>query len=106
MNARVRLAFARGRLVFPLRQNQQNCWHWCALHRGQPDWSAIFSSVLKLLAIETTEVAESLQLAEGAGEVTWQRCWCGTTIQVQLLKFSERKRSLVAAALLKTARHS
>ncbi len=105
MNVRVRLAFARGRLAFPLRQNQ-NCWHWCVLHRDQADWSAIFSGVLKLLAIETTEVAERLQLSDGAGEVTWQRHCYGTTVHLQLLKFSERKRNLVAAALLKAARHS
>jgi hypothetical protein len=70
------------------------------------DWSAIFSSVLQLLDIEVTAFPQGLQLHDGKGEVTWHRRWCCTSIHVRLLKFSERKQKLVAAALLKAARHS
>jgi len=66
----------------------------------------IFSSVLHLLGIELTEFPQRLQLHDGKGEVTWHRRRCCTTIRLQLLKFSEQKQKLVAAALLKAARHS
>jgi hypothetical protein len=105
MRPRVRLSFPRSRLVFRLSQ-KRNSWSWCALDRDQSDWSAIFSSVLQLLAIETTEFPQRLQLHDGQGEITWHGRWCCTTIHVRLLKFSERKQKLVAAALLKAARHS
>jgi hypothetical protein len=105
MRARVRLSFPRSRLVFQLSQKDDS-WRWCALHRDQLDWGVIFSSVLQLLAIEVTEFPERLQLQDAKGEVTWHRRWCCTSIHVRLLKFSERKQKLVAAALLKAARHS
>ena len=105
MRARTRLSFPRSRLVFRLSQ-KHNSWSWCALDRDQSDWSAIFSSVLQLLAIEVTEFPERLQLQDAKGEVTWHRRRCCTTIHLQLLKFSEQKQKLVAAALLKAARHS
>jgi hypothetical protein len=105
MRARVRLSFPRSRLVFRLSQ-KHNSWRWCALQRDQSDWSAIFSSVLQLLAIEVTEFPQRLQLHDGKGEITWHGRWCCTSIHVRLLKFSERKQKLVAAALLKAARHS
>lgn len=63
-------------------------------------------TILSLLDIDAVAAGQSLTLAGGAGEVTWHPHWCGTTITVQLLKFSERKEKLIAAALLKAARHS
>jgi hypothetical protein len=105
MSAGVRFSFPKGRLVFPVWQGES--WQrWCALHRDRPDWSAIFADVLKLIAIDTTRFPDRLQLGDGAGEVAWHRRWCGTTIQVQLLRFSKPKRNLVAAALLKAARYA
>jgi hypothetical protein len=44
MNARLRLSFPKGRLVFPLPQ-EKNFQRWCALHRDEPDWSAIFGAL-------------------------------------------------------------
>jgi hypothetical protein len=105
MRARVRLWFPKSPLVFQLSHND-NWWRWCALHCSQLDWGAIFSSVFQLLAIELTEFPQRLQLHDGKGEVTWHRRRCCTTIHLQLLKFSEQKQKLVAAALLKAARHS
>lgn len=104
MRTRVRLAFLGSRLVFQLPP-KRNLRRWCALHRGQRNWSAIFGGIFKLLEIEAAESSQQLQLADGAGKVTWNRCWCGTTINVELVKFSPRKQKLVAAALLKAARH-
>jgi len=91
--------------VFQLPQ-KRNLRRWYALHRGRPDWNTIFASLLRLLDIQAAKSPKRLQLANGAGEVAWHRCWPGTRINVQLLKFSERKQKLVAAALLKAARHS
>jgi len=105
MRARVRLWFPKSPLVFQLSHND-NRWRWCALDCSQLDWGAIFSSVFQLLAIELTEFPERLQLHDGKGEITWHGRWCCTSIHVRLLKFSERKQKLVAAALLKAARHS
>jgi hypothetical protein len=105
MRARVRLSFPTSPIVLQL-SHQDNSWHWWALHYGQLDWGVIFSSVLRLLDIEVTEFPQRLQLHDDKGEVTWHRRWCCTTIHVRLLKFSERKQKLVAAALLKAARHS
>jgi hypothetical protein len=105
MNARIQLSFPRSPFIFQL-SHDRNSWHWWAVHRREPDWRAIFAGILQLVGIEFTESPDRLQLDDGAGEVAWHRCWCGTTIQLQLLKFSERKRNLVAAALLKAARHS
>lgn len=105
MRARVRLWFPKSPLVFQLSHNH-NWWRWGALHCSQLDWGTIFSTVFRLLAIELTEFPQRLQLHDGKGEVTWRRRWCCTTIHLRLLKFSEQKQKLVAAALLKAARHS
>jgi hypothetical protein len=105
MNARVRLCFPRSPLVFQVWQ-KENSWRWCALHRSQPNWRAIFGGVLQLLGIEFTEQVDGLRLNDGNGELAWHGCACGTTIRLRLLKFSERKQKAVAAALLKAARHS
>jgi hypothetical protein len=104
MRARVRLSFARGRLVFRLPQHG-NLRRWYILHRDKPNWSAVFTGVLRLLDMEATASSQSLKLAGDAGEVTWHSRRCGTTINVQLLRFSERKQKLLAAALLKAARN-
>ena len=105
MRTGIRLSFAESRLVFQLPQ-KGTLRRWYVLHTDKPNWSAIFARVLGLLEIEAAESAQSLTLAAGAGEVTWHSCRFGTTINMQLLRFSERKQKLVAAALLKAARYS
>jgi hypothetical protein len=105
MRLRVRVAFPRSPLIFQLSKKNDSR-RWCALHRGQFDWGEIFSSVLQLLTIKTTEFSDRLLLGDGVGEVAWQNHWWGTTINVQFSKFSERKQELVAATLLKAARQS
>jgi hypothetical protein len=105
MNARVRLSFPRNPFIFQLSQ-KDNSWHWCALHHTEPNWHAIFAGVFRLLGIDFTEFPDRLQLHQGSGEVAWHSCSCCTTIRLRLLKFSERKQKVVAAALLNAARHS
>ena len=79
---------------------------WRVFHRAEVKWGAIFQATLQLMNIAAREGANGLELEGGAGELIWRRCWRGTKISVQLLKFSDRKQQLVVDALLKAARYA
>jgi hypothetical protein len=49
---------------------------------------------------------QEVRFAEGAGRITWQRTWFWLIIRLQLNSFSPKKRALIAAALLKSARYT
>jgi hypothetical protein len=79
---------------------------WIAIHPREHDWAAVFSNALDLL-METSQVEpQQISFAEGAGHITWQRTAFWTIIRLDIRAFSEKKRHLLAAALLKSARYS
>jgi hypothetical protein len=98
--------------------DQSSSYIWLAIQNRKRDWAAVFSSALNLL-METPEVTrdvppdvprdvqpQEVRFAEGAGRITWQRTWFWIIIRLQLNSFSPKKRALIAAALLKSARYT
>jgi hypothetical protein len=79
---------------------------WFAIHPRERDWAAVFRNALDLL-METSQMdRQRISFAEGAGQIAWQRTAIWTIIRLDLSAFSEKKRHLLAAALLKSARYS
>jgi hypothetical protein len=79
---------------------------WFAIHRRERDWAVVFCNALNLL-LETSKVdRQRISFAEGAGQIAWQRTAFWTIIRLDMSAFSEKKRHLLAAALLKSARYS
>jgi hypothetical protein len=79
---------------------------WIAIHPREHDWPAVFRNALDLL-METSKVErQQISFAEGAGQTAWHRTAFWTIIRLDMSAFSERKRRLLAAALLKSARYS
>jgi len=79
---------------------------WLAIHPQERDWAAVFRNALDLL-METSQVErQQIIFAEGAGHIAWQRTAFWTIIRLHMSAFSEKKRRLIAAALLKSARYS
>ena len=98
--------------------DQSSSYVWLAIHNRKRDWSAVFCSALNLLmetpdvtpdvtpAVPTDVQPQEVRFAEGAGRITWQRTWFWIIIRLQLNSFSPKKRALIAAALLKSARYT
>src|SRR5215469_8245396 len=95
---------SRSRLAWLAIQNQ---------HKHK-DWKAIFLRALDLLMEEVLPedppreepVAHtSVSFAGGEGTIVWQRRAFWTIIRLELSVYSEKKRRLIAAALLKAARY-
>src|ERR1700722_7633654 len=91
-------------------RDQSSSYVWLAIHNRKRDWAAVFCSALNLL-METPDVPGDVQpqevrFPEGAGRITWQRTWFWIIIRLQLNSFSPKKRALIAAALLKSARYT
>jgi hypothetical protein len=79
---------------------------WIAIHPQERDWSAVFCNALDLL-METSKVdRQRISFAGGAGQIAWQRTAFWTIIRLDMSAFSKKKRHLIAAALLKSARYS
>jgi hypothetical protein len=79
---------------------------WIAIHPRERDWAVVFCNALDLL-METVKVdRQRIRFAEGAGLIAWQRKAFSTIICLEISAFSEKKRHLLAAALLKSARYS
>jgi hypothetical protein len=79
---------------------------WFAIHPRERDWALVFCNALDLL-METSKVdRQRISFAEGAGQIAWQRTAFWTIIRLDMSAFSEKKRHLLAAALLKSARYS
>jgi hypothetical protein len=76
-----------------------------AVHRHAKDWGAIFSRALDLLMEEPTARDQVVTFASGAGRIVWQPHAFWTIIRLDLGTYSRKKRRLIAAALLKTARN-
>jgi hypothetical protein len=82
---------------------------WIALHGAPPDWAELFTRALDLMMIEAAPAGGGLSglcLGGNAGQVRWRGARRWTVIDVELTGFSERKRALVVAALVKAARYS
>jgi hypothetical protein len=79
---------------------------WIAIHARERDWAVVFRNALDLL-METSQVErQQISFAEGAGQIAWQRTAFWTIIRLDMAAFSEKKRRLLAAGLLKSARYS
>ena len=79
---------------------------WMAIHPQERDWAAVFCNALDLL-METCKVdRQGISFAEGAGQIAWQRTAFWTIIRLDMSAFSKKKRHLISAALLKSARYS
>ena len=98
--------------------DQSSSCIWLAIQNRKRDWAAVFCGALNLL-METPDVTpgvtrdvpknvqpQEVRFAQGAGRITWQRTWFWIIIRLQLNSFSPKKRALIAAALLKSARYT
>jgi len=79
---------------------------WLAIHRSSRDWAACFSRTLDLLMEEPTPTENTISFAEKSGTILWRRKAFWTIIRLELNIYSQKKRQLIAAALLKAARNS
>ena len=79
---------------------------WIAIHPRERDWAAVFCNALDLLMENSKVKRQQISFAEGGGRIAWQRTAFWTIIGLDLSAFSEKKRRLLAAALLKSARYS
>jgi hypothetical protein len=78
---------------------------WLAIHRSPRDWTTSFSRTLDLLMEEPVILAETISFADKSGIILWRRKAFWTIIHLELKVYSHKKRQLIAAALLKTARN-
>ena len=102
----VRLFHRGARLVFVVRRTGpgQVCW-WSPSLRS-PDWAAILAPQLALLGLPPRRGTEGASLSCRLGNIRWTTARRWSIISVQLEGGSERKRQLVAAALLRAARYA
>ena len=77
---------------------------WISPERVPSDWGRILGSALDLIWLENTRQPGHIALNNQYGFIQWYEGRQMTTIKVHLEKFSPRKQSLIAAALLKAAR--
>jgi hypothetical protein len=80
---------------------------WLALHRQPPRWERLFARALDLMMIAAErDGADALVLGLAAGRLGWRQGSWWTLITADLGGMSERKRAVVATALLKAARYT
>jgi hypothetical protein len=79
---------------------------WIAVHPRERDWVVVFCNALDLLMVTSQANRQRISFAEGAGQIAWQRTAFWTIIHLDVSAFSEKKRHVLAAALLKSARYS
>jgi len=79
---------------------------WIAIHPRERDWAAVFRNALDLLMEISQVQRQQVTFADGAGHIAWQRTSFWTIIRLDMSAFSKKKRRLLAAALLKSARYS
>ena len=79
---------------------------WIAIHPRERDWAAVFRNALDLLMEISQVQRQQVTFADGAGHIAWQRTSFWTIIRLDMTAFSQKKRHLLAAALLKSARYS
>lgn len=86
--------------------NKTSVHRWVAFHRLPRDWAPGFSRTLDLLMEEATILEGAINFADKSGMILWRRGAFWTIIRLELNIYSQKKRKLIAAALLKTARNS
>ena len=100
----VRLFHKNARLVLVASRDGAGGQTWWSPHRAPRDWPAILTPALTLLALDPVEGATGpLRFRIGSMDWTNVRYW--STITLRFDGGTERKRELVAAALLKAARY-
>jgi hypothetical protein len=77
---------------------------WISPRRAHTNWERIFTSTLDLIWLPNTIQAESILLNNRHGLIMWHEGRWVTKIMIRLEGFSEAKQTLIAAALLKSAR--
>jgi len=102
----VRLFHRGARLVLVVQRIAAGDERWWSPHLRVPDWRAILEAQLALLGLPPHTGDAPGVVRCGSGEITWidRRAW--STIDVRLRRGSEKKRRLVAMALLKAARYA
>jgi len=109
MTVRIRIIDLRRTFVvrvYSRRTDRRSRQIWLAIHPQERDWAAVFCNALDLL-METSNVdPHGISFAEGAGQIAWRRTAFWTIIGLNMSAFSMKKRQLIAAALLKSARYS
>jgi hypothetical protein len=101
----VRLFHKHARLVLVRSRHGAGDETWWAPHLAPRNWTAILAPALRLLTLEPDPRGESaIRFRIGSMHWTNGRYW--STITLRFDAGSERKRALVAAALLKAARYS
>ena len=109
MSIRIRIIDRRRTFVARVysRDTDRSSRHiWFAIHPRERAWAVVFCNALDLL-METSKVdRQRISFAEGAGQIAWQRTAFWTIIRLDMSAFSQNKRLLIAAALLKSARYS
>lgn len=101
----VRLFHKGARIVLMVRRTGAGVESWWSPHLASRDWAPILRARLALLALSpVSEGGAALVCRLGRIEWTAGRYW--STIAVRLERGSEKKRTLVAAALLKAARYA
>jgi hypothetical protein len=77
---------------------------WISLRSVPPDWEKILASALDLIWLENTRRPGQIELNGQRGFIQWHEGRRTTRIRLRLENLSDKKQSLVAAALLKAAR--
>jgi hypothetical protein len=105
---RIRLWHKGARIVFVLERRESAMSHhrWFSVHRSPPPWGEIFRKAFGLFDMPGVLVGPSSLRSEGGrGELDWTAGRYWTRIDLRLVQGSARKRTLLAAALLKAARY-
>jgi|SRR5580698_880652 hypothetical protein len=109
MSIRIRIIDPRRTFIARVysRDSDRSSRHlWIAIHPRERDWAAVFRNALDLLMEISQVQRQQVTFADGAGHIAWQRTSFWTIIRLDMSAFSKKKRRLLAAALLKSARYS
>ena len=109
MSIRIRIIDLRRTFVvraYSRSTNRSSMHIWVAIHPRERDWAAVFQNALDLL-METSSLGQQrIDFAQGSGQITWRRTAFWTIIRLNVMAFSKKKRQLIGAALLKSARYA
>lgn len=101
----VRLFHKGARIVVVVGRVSAGVESWWSPHLSACDWAPILRDRLDLLALPATAEGDTA-LACRLGRIEWTTGRYWSTISVRIERGSDRKRMLVAAALLKAARYA
>ena len=100
----VRLFHKKARIVLVVRRAGPGVESWWSPHFNRCAWAPVLRNQLELLGLNVTPEASALTCM--LGRIEWIVGGYWSTISVRLERGSEKKRMLVAAALLRAARYA